>query len=234
MCKRSPNSKINRYIRTILFDLDGTLADTAPDLAYALNTLLKENGLAPLPYEHIRNHVSRGGAALVRLGFGNNLGEVHFQRLRSRFLEIYQNNLCVQTHLFPGMHKVLAHLDQNDLKWGIVTNKVAWLTDPLIKALGLDQRTECIISGDTTDEKKPHPKPLLYACKVLNSLPQDSLYVGDDPRDIQAGNAAGMTTLVANYGYIHDDQSPEDWGADGIIEAVTELLNWLPNPYVFE
>ncbi len=234
MCKRSPRLKINQHIETILFDLDGTLADTAPDLAYALNTLLKESGLALLPYEHIRNHVSRGGAALIRLGFGDHLAEADFLRLHDRFLEIYQTNLCVQTRLFPGMHKVLAHIEQNDFKWGVVTNKLAWLTDPLIRALGLEQRTPCIVSGDTTEEKKPHPKPLLHACRVLNSLPQYCLYIGDDPRDIQAGKAAGMTTLVANYGYIHDDQLPEEWGADGIIEAVTELLNWLPTTSALE
>lgn len=223
-------SKIHSHhnITTVLFDLDGTLADTAPDLAYALNRLLEDSGLDPLPYEHIRSHVSRGGAALIRLGFGDNLDEKYFPQLRSRFLEIYKSNLCVQTRLFPGIQSLLTHIEHNDLKWGVVTNKLAWLTDPLIQALGLDHRATCIVSGDTTDKKKPHPKPLLHACKLSNSLPQSCLYVGDDPRDIQAGNAAGMTTLVARYGYIPEDQSPEKWGADGIIEMVTELMNWLP------
>jgi phosphoglycolate phosphatase len=217
-----------RAIDTVFFDLDGTLADTAPDLAYALNTVLQENGFDPLAYESIRHHVSQGGSALIRLGFGSDLEEANFTRLRIRFLEIYRANLCVQTRLFPGMHTILDYIEQYGMKWGVVTNKPAWLTDPLIRALALDQRAACIISGDTTNQKKPHPRPLLYACELVNCPPQLGLYVGDDPRDIQAGKAAGLTTLVARYGYIHQDHSPEQWGADGIIETVTDLLNWLP------
>lgn len=221
-------SRHTRSIKTVLFDLDGTLADTAPDLAYALNTVLQENGFAPLAYESIRHHVSQGGAALIRLGFGSDLEETNFARLRNRFLDIYRTNLCVQTRLFPGMHTMLNSIEQNGMKWGVVTNKPARLTDPLIRALSLDQRAACIISGDTTDQKKPHPKPLLHACQLVNCPPQLGLYVGDDPRDIQAGRAAGLTTLVARYGYIHQNHAPEQWGADGIIETVAELMNWLP------
>ena len=219
------------YTETILFDLDGTLADTAPDLAYALNTLLQEEGRAALPYANIRNHVSRGGAAMVRLGFGENLPVSTFENLRARFLEIYGANLCVHTRLFPGMSEVLDHIEANNMKWGVVTNKLAWMTEPLIETLGLTRRASCIVSGDTTDERKPHPKPLLHACRRSQSSAQHCIYVGDDPRDIQAGNAAGMTTLVARYGYIDDSQSPEDWGANGIIDDVIELVDWLrPDP----
>ncbi|MCP4408279.1 MAG: HAD-IA family hydrolase [Gammaproteobacteria bacterium] len=212
---------------TILFDLDGTLADTAPDLAFTLNTILEEQGLAALPLQTIRSHVSQGGAALIRLGFGENLDEIAFQRLRNRFLKLYATHICVNTRLFPEMDRVLTHIEDQGMKWGVVTNKQAWLTDPLMAALRLDQRASCIVSGDTTSERKPHPKPLLHACEVANSLPQHCLYLGDDPRDIQAGNAAGMTTLVARYGYIHADNSPEQWGADGIIDDIAELLDWL-------
>lgn len=215
------------YTETILFDLDGTLADTAPDLAYALNQLLQEEGRAALPYASIRNHVSRGGAAMVRLGFGKNLRETEFEDLRMRFLTIYGANLCVKTRLFPGMAKVLDHIEANNMKWGVVTNKLAWMTEPLLEALGLTQRAACIVSGDTTDKLKPHPKPLLHACRSSRSSAQHCIYVGDDPRDIQAGNAAGMTTLIARYGYIDNGQSPEDWGADGIIDDVSDLVDWL-------
>jgi phosphoglycolate phosphatase len=216
-----------QQINTVLFDLDGTLADTAQDLAFTLNKLLAEKGLPPLPYECIRSHVSQGGAALIRLAFGNDLDQGVFQHLRSRFLNDYASNLCVKTRLFPEMDDVLRHIEDNDLKWGVVTNKQAWLTDPLLKSLGLDRRAACIVSGDTTDKKKPHPKPLLHACKITNTAPGCCLYLGDDPRDIEAGNAAGMTTLAVRYGYIHESSSPEQWGADGIIDNITELLDWL-------
>lgn len=221
------NNRIGAAIETVLFDLDGTLADTAPDLAYALNTLRQEHERGPLPYPHIRGHVSRGGAALVRLGFGEDLDEDAFQRLRSRFLEIYAANLCVKTRLFPNMRDILREFEASGIKWGIVTNKPAWLTDPLVEALGLARRAVCVVSGDTTDERKPHPKPLLHACELANSDPLCCLYVGDDPRDIKAGNAAGMTTLVARYGYIREEEDPQRWGADGIIDEITELLAWL-------
>jgi phosphoglycolate phosphatase len=219
-----------QHFTTVLFDLDGTLADTAPDLAVTLNNLLAAKGLPSLPYEHIRSHVSRGGAALIRLAFGDDLDERAFQDLRGRFLNDYASNLCVNTRLFPQIDGVLRYLEDNDLKWGVVTNKQAWLTDPLLQSLGLAQRATCIVSGDTTDKKKPHPKPLLHACKIANTSPEHCLYLGDDPRDIEAGNAAGMTTLAVRYGYIHESTSPERWGADGIIDDITELLDWLRLP----
>jgi len=216
-----------QHITTILFDLDGTLVDTAPDLANTLNTLLSEKGLPSLPYERIRSHVSQGGAALIRLAFGNDIEEGVFQDLRNRFLNDYASNLCVNTRLFPEMDNVLRHIEDSHLKWGVVTNKQTWLTNPLLKSLGLDRRAACIVSGDTTDKKKPHPKPLLHACQLTNTAPEYCLYLGDDPRDIEAGNAAGMTTLAVRYGYIHESSSLEQWGADGIIDNITELLDWL-------
>jgi 2-phosphoglycolate phosphatase len=221
-------------VDTVFFDLDGTLADTAPDLAHALNQLRAEQGLKPLPYQHIRSHVSQGAAAMIRLAFGNDQDEATFEQLRARFLEIYGENLCVHTRLFPGMDEVLSQIEQNVMKWGIVTNKLAWMTTPLVEALGLDQRVACIVCGDSTDQRKPHPKPLLHACELIGSAPEQSVYVGDDRRDIKAGNAARMTTLVARYGYIHDDAIPEDWGADGILDEIKDLLNWFERASVPE
>lgn len=217
-------------ISTVLLDLDGTLADTAPDLASALNTLLASEGMDPLPYDGIRAHVSRGSTALVHLGFGETLDEARFSTLRERFLTLYQNALCVETRLFPGMEEVLSHIESSGFDWGIVTNKPAWLTDPLVEALGLDGRAACVVSGDTTQQRKPHPAPLLHASDLAGAAPAACVYVGDDPRDIEAGNAAGMTTLVARYGYIHESLDPTQWGADGIIDDIREIRAWLPAP----
>ncbi len=220
--------------KAVFFDLDGTLADTAPDLAMALNKLMLEQGLDPLPYARIRSHVSQGAAAIIRLAFGCDLADEPFERLRCRFLDIYGENLCDYTRLFPDMESVLSEIELMGLTWGIVTNKLSWMTEPIVAALGLKHRAVCIVSGDTTIERKPHPKPLLHACKVAGVVPKQCLYVGDDPRDILAGNAAGMTTLIAGYGYIQDHSAPEDWGAHGIIDDVNDLLKWIEPDRIFD
>lgn len=214
-------------IRTVFFDLDGTLADTAPDLAGALNRLLSEAGAGPLAGLMIRNHVSRGSAALVRLAFGETLNETEFERLRQRLLTLYAERLCEQTGLFAGMTEVLDTLEREGLSWGVVTNKPGWLTQPLMARLGLDGRAACIISGDTLTERKPHPKPLLHACELAGCVPGGCVFVGDDPRDIQAGRAAGLATLVACYGYIAPDEDPSSWQPDGLLTQPQDLLNWL-------
>lgn len=214
-------------VRTILFDLDGTLVDTAPDLAFALNRIRKEEGLPDLPYALIREQVSNGSTALIRLAFGDDKDPVRFTDLKRRFLETYQSNLNLDSCLFPGMAAVLAFIEQRGMNWGVVTNKPAWLTDPLMEALGLAERSISTISGDTTDQSKPHPKPLLIACEAAGSTPAECLYVGDALRDIEAGRAAMMRTLVALYGYIDAEQRPQEWGADGMIAEPRELLDWL-------
>lgn len=214
-------------IRTVLFDLDGTLLDTAPDMAAALNAVLTEEGFPQLPFEHIRNHVSHGSSALVELGFGREQAEADFLRRRQRFLDIYNENLHLDTELFPGMASLLAYIERHGMNWGVVTNKPAFLTDPLMASLGLTARAACIVSGDTTDERKPHPKPMLHACELAGSSAGECLYVGDASRDIEAGRRAGMATLVALYGYIDEFQKPEEWGADGMINEPREILDWL-------
>jgi len=214
-------------IRTILFDLDGTLADTAPDLAYALNTLLAEHGKPSLPYESIRPVASHGAAALIELGFGIPSNEPRFAPLRERFLEIYRAHLTRGTRLFPGMAALLDALVARGLNWGIVTNKPAFLTDPLVSQLGLNGDAACVVSGDTTANRKPHPEPMLHACKLAGSKAEECLYVGDAARDIQAGRSAGMKTLVALFGYIGEQDDPTSWGADGLIHAPREILDWL-------
>lgn len=214
-------------IRTVFFDLDGTLADTAPDLAVALNRLLSKEGAEPLAGPMIRNHISRGSGALVRLAFGETLNETEFERLRQRLLALYAERLCDQTRLFTGMIEVLDTLERAGLSWGVVTNKPGWLTQPLMAKLSLDSRAACIISGDTLIERKPHPKPLLHACELAGCVPGGCVFVGDDPRDIQAGRAAGMATLVACYGYIAPDEDPAHWRADGLLTQPQDLLDWL-------
>lgn len=216
-------------IRTVLFDLDGTLADTAPDLALALNSLLEQTGKPALPYERIRQEASYGGTALVRLGFGLNPDDSEFAELRQRFLDLYRSGICVDTRLFDGMDSVLHELDSANMNWGIVTNKPAYLTDPLVKLLGLADKAAAVVSGDTTNNSKPHPEPLLHACELAGSRPEQCLYVGDAQRDIEAGQRAGMKTLVATFGYIRDDDKPDEWGADGAIASPAELIEWIRN-----
>lgn len=214
-------------IRTVLFDLDGTLADTAPDMAQALNRLLTENGQAPLAYELIRPQVSFGGKALIRLAFELDPKTDEFEVLRQRFLTFYQQDLCKQTTLFEGIPRVLDHIAEAGLNWGIVTNKPAYLTDPLIEQLGLKDRAVTVVSGDTTQNSKPHPQPLLHACTQAGSQPHQCLFVGDARRDIEAGHNANMQTLVARFGYLHADDRPEEWGADGLIDSPAEIIDWL-------
>ena len=216
-------------IRTILFDLDGTLLDTAPDLAAALNTVLEENQQPALPFESIRPVVSHGGIALIKLGFGLQQDDPNFQPLRQRLLTVYRENISRHTTLFPGMETVLQTIEQRGLNWGIVTNKPGWLTDPLLKDLQLYDRAACVVSGDTLQERKPHPAPLLHACRLANSSPEQCLYVGDAQRDIEAGENAGMYTMVALFGYFTPEDQPHRWGASHTIDKPGELLTWLEN-----
>ncbi len=213
--------------RTVLFDLDGTLADTAPDLADALNAVLVDNGRDPLPFATIRPVVSHGGIALIRLGFGLEPQAPGFEDRRQQLLDVYQNNIARKTRLFTGMPELLAAIEHHGLNWGVVTNKPSWLTDPLMQALQLDQRAACIVSGDTLAERKPHPAPLLHACQQAGSPASECVYVGDAERDIIAGNDAGMTTIVALFGYIDENDDPHNWGADVLLDSSAQIAHWL-------
>lgn len=214
-------------ICTVLFDLDGTLADTAPDLAHALNALLVEEGRRELAYPAIRPVVSHGATALIKLGFGLASGDSGFDRLRQRFLALYSENLCRHTRPFAGIEPLLQTLQEKAINWGIVTNKPAFLTDPLVACLHFNPGPACVVSGDSTNNRKPHPEPMLLACTQAGSRPEQCLYVGDAERDIQAGKHAGMKTLVALFGYISKDETPQNWGADGMIRTPLEILEWL-------
>ncbi|NOX75372.1 MAG: HAD-IA family hydrolase [Gammaproteobacteria bacterium] len=214
-------------IKTVLFDLDGTLADTAPDLAFALNQVLAENDRPPLPFEHIRPAVSHGGLALTQLGFGIEPEHPDFAPLRQRLLDIYRANIARETTLFSGMAELLDHIEKNGMNWGVVTNKPTWLTAPLMDALGLSKRAACIVSGDTCANRKPHPEPILHGCQLAGSEAQHCVYIGDAQRDIEAGNRAGMKTIVALFGYIADNDRPQDWGADFLHQSPAATQAWL-------
>ncbi|WP_265943772.1 HAD family hydrolase [Dechloromonas sp. A34] len=211
----------------VLFDLDGTLADTAPDLGSAANVLLVEEGRAPLPLETLRPYTSQGVRGLLRAGFGIDKDHPDYDQLAQRFLEIYARRLCDQTTLFAGIPELLDALDSLGLGWGIVTNKRMRFTDPLVELLALAPRTNCVVSGDTTAEAKPSPLPILHACDLLRCKPQRALYVGDDRRDIEAGRAAGCLTVAVSYGYLGDGGPLHTWGADLIIDHPTELAEFL-------
>ena len=211
----------------VLFDLDGTLLDTAPDLAAALNRLRGELGEPPLSAAAVRPTVSHGSPGMLKLGFGLEPDDVRYAELNPRFLALYREAIAVQTALFPGMAEVLAHLETAGIPWGVVTNKPGWLTEPLLQALELWARAACVVSGDTLDKRKPDPEPLWYACERVGVAPACALYVGDAERDVQAGNRAGMTTLVAGFGYLGAEDRPEEWGAAGLLNQPTDLLGWL-------
>ena len=218
---------MSNRITAVLFDLDGTLADTAPDLAHALNRTLEHFGQPTLPFEEIRPVVSHGGIALIRRGFNMEPDEPGFEERRLYLLDVYLKNICTHTRLFPGMDAVLHHLCRKQHPWGIVTNKPAWLTDPLMAALPMPCSTRVIISGDTLPQRKPHPAPLLHAAQQLGVKPSHCLYVGDAERDMEAGQAAGMRTACALFGYLQEQDRPNDWQADIQLQRPEDLLRLL-------
>ncbi len=211
-------------IEAVLFDLDGTLIDTAPDMGGALNRLLQEENHAPLPLASIRPYVSQGGLVLTRLGFADKVGDDEIEPLRLRFLQHYRAGIADESRLFDGFEGILDEIEGRALRWGIVTNKPEWLTLPLLRELGLDQRAAVVIGGDTLANRKPHPEPLQVAAARLGIDCKNCVYVGDDERDIVAGRAANMKTLIAAYGYIEDADAIHAWGADGIIDSPAALM----------
>lgn len=212
-------------IEVVLFDLDGTLVDTAPDLAAAVNRLRRERGLDELPLDELRPFASHGARGMIGRAFGLAPGEPGYEPLRQQFLGYYEQSLCVHSRLFPGMDVTLDALERLGRRWGIVTNKIARFTDPLIAALGLAERAACVVSGDTTPHAKPHPAPLLHALQLCGTAAARAAYVGDDLRDVQAGRAAGTVTVVAGYGYLGDGSDGSTWGGDFLIAQPRELLD---------
>jgi N-acetyl-D-muramate 6-phosphate phosphatase len=210
---------------SVFFDLDGTLADTAPDLVAAANQLLTKRNLSPKPYEELRPRASAGARGLIQGAFGYGTDHPEFISLRDEFFTYYENALLVHSTLFDGVESLLDQLDLAKIPWGIVTNKSERFTHPITDLMGLRQRAISTVSGDTTPHSKPHPEPILHAARVANIDPAFSLYVGDDIRDVLAGKAAGMKTVAAAYGYCGCAEPPQEWGADYLIHSPLELLD---------
>ena len=213
-------------IRAVLFDLDGTFADTAPDLGYAVNQMRIARNLPPVPEEKTRPVTSSGARGLLGAGFGITPDHADYPAMRDEFLNIYEANLCRETRLFDGMAHLIDALESRALSWGIVTNKAERFALPLIKLLGYGKRAACVIGGDTTGRLKPHPDPLYAAARAIRIAPELCLYVGDDERDVQAGRAAGMTTVAVRYGYLNGSD-PATWGADGVIDTPLDALRFI-------
>ncbi|MDB5809143.1 MAG: phosphoglycolate phosphatase [Betaproteobacteria bacterium] len=213
-------------IQAVLFDLDGTLIDTAPDLVYALNCMRVSRKLEVLPVAATRAYTSMGARGLLGVGLDVTPEHADYEAMRDEFLGIYADNLCRESKLFPGMGELLEALEIRGVKWGVVTNKAERYTHPLLKQLGVHHRAACIIGGDTTGKTKPDPAPLFAACERISIAPSRCIYVGDDRRDVQAGRAAGMMTIVAKFGYLHGND-PETWAADAMIDAPGDVLHYL-------
>ena len=214
-------------VDAVLFDLDGTLADTAPDMARTVNEMRTRRGLKPVAPEVVRPHVSKGARGMLMAAFDMATDHPDFPAMRAEFLDIYADNLFVDTVLFPGMGELLDRLEAEGIAWGVVTNKFERFARPLLESLGLASRARVIIGGDTCPRAKPFPDPLLHAARKLGVKPADVLYVGDDERDVQAARAAGMPVVVAAYGYLGDGTPPSEWNADGIVDLPAGLEAWI-------
>lgn len=215
-------------IKAVLFDLDGTLIDTAPDLGHALNRQRIDRGMPGLPIDLVRTEASAGARGLLGLGFQIKPGDSGYEAMREEFLNFYEERLCQDTRLFPGIAELLDEIETRRLRWGIVTNKPGRFTNPLLKQLDLSARTSCVISGGDTVNHKPHPEPLLAAINVLNIAPAECIYLGDDIRDVEASLAAGIEPVVAKYGYLGNcGIPPESWGAEHLIDQPQDLLQYL-------
>jgi len=217
-------------ITAVLFDLDGTLIDSAPDLAAAANDLLQVHGRPTLPYAQLRPHAGSGARGMLRAAFDLTPANADYERLRDAFYGHYEKRLLESTNFFQPVPQVLNALDAAGLPWGIVTNKAMRFAGPSFQALGLADRAAALIAGDSTPHTKPHPAPLLEAARRMGHAPSACVYVGDDLRDVQAGRAAGMFTLAASWGYLGLDAALQDWGADCVLDHPAALLHWLELP----
>ena len=215
---------MSRRFDAVLFDLDGTLVDTAPDMVRALIEVQSGEGEKAIDYHLARSYVSNGSAGLVNLAFPE-ASEAERERLRLKFLDVYAEAVCVDSTLFPGLDALLDELDRAGRPWGVVTNKPGRMTEPLMAALGIDTRAACMISGDTIPERKPDPAPLLLASEQIGIAPERTVYIGDADRDIQAGRAAGMLTVAATYGYVTPDDDPASWDAHERVDTTEELAH---------
>jgi len=214
-------------IQAVLFDLDGTLADTAPDMARTVNAMFAARGLPPIEEARIRPHVSKGARGMIGAAFGIETEDPQYRPLREEFLDIYSRNLWVDSRLFPGMAELLGWLEEEGMPWGVVTNKFERFAQPIVEAMGLAARAGVVVGGDTCERAKPFPDPLLHAIARLGVPAGKTLYIGDDERDVQAARAAGMPVLVAGYGYLGEGSPPSAWGSDGIVSEPGGVKAWI-------
>jgi N-acetyl-D-muramate 6-phosphate phosphatase len=214
-------------LRGVLFDLDGTLLDTAPDLVEACNRAVRDAGLQPQPADVLKPLISEGAPGMLQYTLARNRLTPAFEPLLAAMLDRYETHLAVHTRLFDGMAEVLEEIEHRAIPWGIVTNKIGRFTEPLLRALNLRERAACVVSGDSLPEKKPHPLPMLDACRQIGVSPADCVFVGDARRDVEAGRNAGIPTLAALYGYVPENDPAEDWGADGLLQSPRDLLLWM-------
>jgi phosphoglycolate phosphatase len=221
---------MGQRVAAVLFDLDGTLIDSAPDLASSVNAMRHERGLATLPYETLRPHAGSGARGMLGAAFGVLPAMAEYEALKDEFYRAYEARMLEQTAMFDAVEQLLDALDARQLPWGIVTNKALRFAQPGAQALGLWPRARALVAGDCTPHTKPHPASLLEAARRMALSPQHCAYVGDDPRDMAAGRAAGMATLAAAWGYLGVDSPPHAWGADRVLGHPSELLHWLDVP----
>ena len=220
------SANLNRY-ELVLFDFDGTIADTARDMINALNLQLRSKSRPSVNYDELRAYVSNGTPALLHKGFGCSPGDSEYESLRQEYLRIYRDNLCVLTQLYMGTDAILQQCHNTGIAWGIVTNKPEHLTRLIVDQLELSDRVACIVGGDTLKQRKPDPAPVIHACRLAGSSPESAIFVGDSWRDIEAGRRAGLTTVGATYGYIPPDDDPNQWGADYTIGSISEMTRIL-------
>ena len=212
-------------LKAVLFDLDGTLVNTARDMVGALNRLLQTHDMPLADIDEASKQVSNGGRALVELGFGNDLGESKTKQLVGEFLKTYEQHVCDESHLYDHLLEVLEYCEQNGLKWGVITNKPLELAKGVLSGLNLLDRCAILLGGDSLPVKKPDPVPMLHACMILNMAPSQCVYIGDHERDVAAANAAGMDSAAALWGYIPENESPDNWGAKYMVREPSGLIN---------
>lgn len=220
-----------RPLSCVLFDLDGTLLDTAPDLIASLNVALLTENMLPVAVDFMRPYISCGAETMIKQSLKGNASPQAHQRILHKMLDHYLQNIAMYTRFFKGMETVLDTLELKHIKWGVVTNKLQRFTKPLMQALQLKHRATCIISGDSTDNIKPHPKPIYVACQQAKVTPDTCIYVGDSLSDIEAGNRAGTKTLAVTYGYLKPDDRPDSWGATALIKQPSDLMLWINKNY---
>lgn len=218
---------MEQKINAVLFDLDGTLLDTGRDLLHCINLTLEEYNKAPTTYAIFRQFISGGIEAMVKNTFAIDITHKDFETIKQKCLEHYSRYFATHTVFFDGIEDVLDHLDDHQIPWGIVTNKSSRFTQPTLEAFNLHNRTHCVVTADTLEHMKPHPAPMLHACKLINQKPQNTLYIGDFETDVLASRAAGMPCMAVTYGYYPSHTHPNNWNADFTVDHPNDILSHL-------